>query len=225
LKPIYWSPHAAHIQSLFAQDGQTFGYAEAEIGRAESRLDVHLPNVLREFYLTWGACDKMTQRIEMLLAPDDLHFRADALMFCVENQGVGHWGIARESLTDDNPPVVWAFNDARHLAYEETHASVSDFLDALTYAHALAEGALHGGHSSNTCTEELRARIQEHWQSIEIRSLPWGVAEWPAGRVWPLYIADGVVLNCLGWLTVASNAADKLDEIAKILNVAWKLRW
>jgi hypothetical protein len=167
----------------------------------------------------------MTQRLEMLLASDDLHFRADALMFCVENQGVGHWGILRESLTEDNPPVVWAFNGARQLPCEETHASVSDFLDALTYAHALAEGAIHGGYSSNTYTQELRAHIQEHWQSIEIRSLPWGIMEWPAGRVWPLYIADGVVLNCLGWLTVASNSADKLNELSQTLQVAWKMRW
>lgn len=167
----------------------------------------------------------MTQQCELLLAPNELHFRRDALMFCVENQGVGHWGITRESLGNDDPPVVWAFNDDRNLPLEETHEHVSDFLDAFTYAHALAEGASHGGYASNTCTEELRGRIRGHWKYVEIRSLPWGVAVWPAGRVWPLYTGDGIVLNCLGWLAVASNSAEKLDEVEKMLEITWKKRW
>lgn len=107
---------------------------------------------LRTFYQAWGRRKDLTQTYQSLLVPDELVRRPDALIFCAENQGINYWAIQCKDLEKVNPPVVkayalpdWGMSElASPLVWEPNYARVSDFLDTLTYQHALCGGALHG---------------------------------------------------------------------------------
>lgn len=122
-------------------------WKEATIQAAEERLGLRLPNPLRNFYLAWGQRRDMTQLQDSLLDPDELIVRASALIFCVENQAVGYWGVLCKTLQEDAPPVVtiWSGRSGWEVESEPNwtpgHAHLSLFLDDFTTTTLLSPEA------------------------------------------------------------------------------------
>ena len=81
------------------------GFSEAQLLKAEKRLQITLPQVFRAYYLQLGATKSVNQSFNSLATPQQLYFAGDYLCFCEENQGVVMWAIRKEDLTISNPPV------------------------------------------------------------------------------------------------------------------------
>ncbi len=220
-----WSRNAPQILSLFRPWCPGDGYDEATIRSAETSLGIQLPATLRLFYQSWGARDDLTRVREAFLAPHEIFLHSDAMIFCVENQAVLYWSIRRESVGKANPPVYVAYNQGSDLSWSMSHDHLSDFLDALTYAHAFAGGAVHGGVSVERIDEHRTALLAKNWQRITVNSLPWGLMPQEGLRLSSFFIRQGQAIDPVLEYWAATQSEEDLDQIAHTLAITWKTRW
>src|SRR5258708_1638947 len=229
-----WSEQSPHIRTLYAPWQQGDGYEESMISTEEARLGVHLPAPLRIFYQAWGRRKDLTQTNQSLLELGELVGRPDALIFCAENQGCSYWAIQREGLEKANPPVVMAYalqdwemsEISSPLIWMASHAHVSDFLDTLTYHHALCGGAMHGGYAERFHPQEFQdAWLEQHWHRTTVGPMVFGLGDGDYGDL-PFYVRNG---QALAWYhhgcSAAARSVEDLDEIGQALQVTWKCRW
>jgi hypothetical protein len=229
-----WSEQSPHIRTLFRpwQDGD--GCEEDVITAAEARWGLRVPVTLRSFYRTWGHRRDLTQMNGHLLAPDKWVVHAGALIFCVENQSCSYWAVPLAALAEADPPVVqaesgrersvWEVEDA--LEWQTCSQRVSRFLDALTYLHAFAGGAVHGTHSARLRPGVWQADwLEQNWQQVKVRSLQVLCTEENDGWDFPLYVRDGQALEWFDRCDAVANNTEALDEIAHALTIDWEKRW
>ncbi|KKO89448.1 hypothetical protein AAW12_24225 [Sphingobacterium sp. Ag1] len=86
---------------------ENFGFIESEILALEMRLQVKLPQELKNYYRAFGKNEKVNYSYNKLLKPEkESGFSMDGyLMIFEENQMVVSWGIKEDDLSLDNPPV------------------------------------------------------------------------------------------------------------------------
>ncbi|MBE8726212.1 SMI1/KNR4 family protein [Flavobacterium hungaricum] len=96
-----------HIKRLYnLLENENFGFSEKEISELEKRLEITLPAKLREYYLVLGKEENINYSYNTLFKPEEITFSEDGfLLIYEENQGVVIWGIKKEDLILDNPPV------------------------------------------------------------------------------------------------------------------------
>jgi hypothetical protein len=229
-----WSEQSPHIRSLYRPWQPGDGYDEAEIEAAQARLGFRLPATLRNFYRAWGKRRDMMDRCEVMLPLDSLVLRPDALIFCVENQGAWYWAILREELEAVNPSIAFAdavpgqtFRQVESvLAWMPSHSQVSTFLDDLTYEHAFAGGAVHGGSTAPLRPQPHQiAWLEEHWNKATVTSSCYQFRPGYNGRFPILYVRAGQALTWSVMYDVAAGEAAPLDEIGQALQITWSKRW
>lgn len=227
-----WSEQSAHIRTLYHPWQSGDGYEENIIVTAETRLGARLPVPLRTFYRAWGRREDMTQTNHFLIGPVGLIQRPDALVIGIENQGCCWWAIERHVLEKPDPPVViadpenWNIKDIQApLVWMPSHAHLSDFLDRLTYQHALSGGAMHGGYTGPFRHQEFqRTWLEQHWHRATVGS----EVLWEADandNDHPLYVRPGQALTWSHWCGIAVRDVEALDEIGQVLQVTWMHRW
>lgn len=231
-----WSRQSPHIRTLFRPWQPGDGYDEATLQTAEARLGVRLPTILRTFYRVWGRRRDLTKMRDALLAPEDVELRADALIFCAENQASYYWGVRYEALAEANPPVVvtasgpQGWQDESRLHWRASHAQVADFLDDLTYLHAFCGGAVHGGHTDlfpPPAQAHHLAWLEQHWRTGTVTARVFGMIADPQAD-WicpPLYIRDGQALPWFLACSAVAQTTEALDEIGQALQITWTRRW
>jgi hypothetical protein len=219
-----WSEQSPHIRTLFRPWQPGDGCDEATLQAAEARLGIRFPLTLRNFCLAWGHRRDLTRKVHPLLPPDELQFRDDALVFWAENQAVVLWGIRHEHLEEAAPPVVEAWNLDEGLEWTPSHVRLLDFLDDLTYEHALSGGALYWGWSvERVQTQEQTQWLEDHWRKARVgrRFSYWTPDDEERSKT--LYIREGqAVCWNLGWWSAAANSQEALDEIAQALQITWE---
>lgn len=78
----------------------------AQIAAIEHRLELALPQALREWYALAGRRADFIGNQDFLVPIDQLTIKDNVLVFCIENQAVVDWGIHLEDIGQDDPPVV-----------------------------------------------------------------------------------------------------------------------
>lgn len=109
------------------------GFSKKEISKAEKRLNIKLPKLLREYYLSYGKLS-INNSLHKIFSPNELDFSYNYLMeeveyddmettmedlkqtknyllFWVENQGCWFQGIDIEDIKEDTPKVYITTND------------------------------------------------------------------------------------------------------------------
>lgn len=101
------SDNLADIRRLYNISAEEkFGFSTNKITDVEARLNVKLPQTLINYYLSLGNYQSANYSHNKLLRPEEIGFSEDGyLMIYRENQGVVAWGIRKEDLQLDNPPV------------------------------------------------------------------------------------------------------------------------
>jgi hypothetical protein len=122
------------INRLFQIEGSC-GYTEKDLAYW---IEVYggIPTVLREYYLEFGKHEALNNSHDFLIKPEQFqeYDDSDYLIFYSENQGVSVWGIKKEEVREDNPPVYENYGDAEwHL----TSDSISEFLISMAHFQGL----------------------------------------------------------------------------------------
>lgn len=125
----------AEIRELFGITDRD-GFAEGEIQKAVQTWGA-LPLALTDYYRELGANARVNRQQNFLVEPGKLFEQDDYLIFYLENQSAARWGIRREDLSADNPPVYCT-------AAEGTYELESDTLEEFLYAAALFQAASWG---------------------------------------------------------------------------------
>ena len=123
-------------------------------------------------------------------------------------------------------PENWNIKDIQApLVWMPSHAHLSDFLDRLTYEHALSGGAMHGGYTGPFRHQEFqRTWLEQHWHRATVGS---GVL-WEADandNDHPLYVRPGQALAWSHGCGIAVRDVGALDEIGQALQITWMHCW
>lgn len=225
-----WSSNAAHIQSLFRPWNAGDGWDESKVVSAEQSLSISFPPILRNFYLSWGKRSDYTRSNDILLDPQEVFEHYDHIVFGVENQAVMFWGIARDELDNEDPPVQFIYNESDDTKWKPSHSHLSDFLDALLYHHAFAKGAIHGA-SINVAKDRIDNTIElvkHNYSALQLDSSPWGMVP-PEDAPWTLYIKPGIAID-VSFITdvglfATSQAEESLQELEDLIGMKWEDAW
>jgi hypothetical protein len=115
--------------------------------------------------------------------------------------------------------------------WKPSHASLSNFLDDLTYRHAFNGGAIHGGwaeispHRGNL-QEFQKAWLLHHWHRVSVDPWVFYAEQCESFTEVPLYVCDGQALVLeIGLSTAAVTCStEALDEISQVLQITWNDR-
>ncbi len=219
-----WSRQAAQILSVFEPRQEDDGYPAAVLATFERDLNFRVPAVLKHFYQAWGRRRKMTSFRQMLLPPNKWEMHTCHFIFAEENQAVYRWGIPGQFLQVDNPPLYYATQPTDEGGWKLSHTHLTDFLDYLTYGHALSGGAPHGGVAQGLLGAAQMDEVQHTWRMIDLASTRMGMFPDPKSR-WVLYGQPGIVLDPSGEVWLAARSQDALEDVRQQLDLTWKHRW
>jgi hypothetical protein len=122
------------IRQLFAIT-ENFGFSVAEISEYKKICD-SIPKVLEDYYAQLGKIEALNHTQNELVEPSRLVLskNQDFLIFCGENQWVCFWGIDKNDLSMDNPPIYISYDN--EVWTKETEC-LTDFLNATASVQAI----------------------------------------------------------------------------------------
>lgn len=94
-----------------------------------------IPKILQDYYLQLGKIKNLNQTQDSLIEPSNLKYskNEDFLVFYAENQWACVWGVHKNDLEKDNPPVYMSYDELEWLVEFE---KLSDYLDAMANLQA-----------------------------------------------------------------------------------------
>ncbi|MCF3109429.1 hypothetical protein LL912_11645 [Niabella sp. CC-SYL272] len=118
------------IQRLYhLEPNDHSGFADAELAALEQQLGTALPVPLKNYYTALGKQEQVNHSYNRLLPPGkEMDFSADGyLVFYEENQAVCCWGIQKEDLAQDNPPVWGNYGTETAPDWHQEAGTTEDF--------------------------------------------------------------------------------------------------
>lgn len=111
------------------------GFQEKEILEYKNFCE-NIPQILIEFYTQLGKVEKLNQTQDQLLEPKKLKWSTnkDYLIFYIENQYVCVWGISKNDLNSENPPVYVSYDE---VSWQIETKNLLDFLNAMANLQAV----------------------------------------------------------------------------------------
>lgn len=110
------------------------GYDDGELAVFASFGDI--PKILHEYYATLGKIYALNHTQNTLLTSNQVRWSCcqNYLVFYTENQLACAWGIKKQDLTQDNPPVYVSTDEHE---WKLDSKSLSDFLNAMAHLQAV----------------------------------------------------------------------------------------
>jgi len=202
-------------------DDENFGFSETEITELEERLNIKLPEKLRNYYLTLGRHENLNYSHNRLLKPDkEIGFSDDGyLIFYEENQAVVYWGIKEEDLKLDNPPV-WGNCGTSESPDWHIQASSTDNFFLLM---AIYNGTLGGLRFNANSFEALKP---ETINFIEKNRTEAAEISWETQKIYTDAFEEviSVSFNEEGnadAIFIGTNNQERLDELLNKLEIDW----
>jgi hypothetical protein len=149
-------------------ENENFGFSEAEILALENKLEVTLPAKLKEYYLELGKEENLNYSFNQLLKPqDEVDFSDDGyLVIYEENQVVAFWGIKKEDLKLDNPPIYGNYNTIEKSDWEiETQTTELFFLFMAVFNGTLG-GLKYNGNHFGSIDSDIVKFVEQNWTLI-----------------------------------------------------------
>ena len=177
---------------------------EMELTIAEHRLDVRVPEALRQYTLLAGREAILNGAHNRLLSPRDWSVDDGHLVFLDENQSVVQWGVAVTGA--DDPPVHQRAGGEWFLE----HDHCSEFLEVMLHWQAVMGGAEF---MRSALDAEFPARLQGFRRAGAINELT-------------AYSRDHVALCFVPWddgprIFVAGGNARAVQSLAEELSFEW----
>ncbi|MBZ4034097.1 SMI1/KNR4 family protein [Flavobacterium sp. 17A] len=144
------------------------GFSENEILDLEKRLQTTLPLKFKEYYLELGKEENLNYSFNTLLKPDDqIEFSEDnVLVFYEENQNVAIWGIKKEDLSQDNPPVYGNYDTIEKSDWEIETQTTEDFFLLMSVFNGTLGGLQFNGNYLDSVEPEVVKYVEENYQLV-----------------------------------------------------------
>ncbi|KAB2347742.1 hypothetical protein [Actinomadura rudentiformis] len=204
------------------------GCRQDELSTAEQRLDVQLPEALKEVMTLFGRREDLTSNQDYLLKPDQLHYdeTGRALVWRHENQGVAHWGIPVEHLRLPDPPVIFQL-DGTYYAPEPWRPFLGRFslasIEMVLYEALFASD--NDDHDNREASEADLGILERRYSRLPIPDYPmWANPEGPPIR----WFYDRDVLICdhgTAWLWVRTRNPEALVAVRAVLPGDWHMAY
>jgi hypothetical protein len=122
------------IKELFEIGEDSVGFTENEISKAENRLGIKFPKILKRYYSELGKHQKLNHTQNDLINLENLKIdEFGILIIYMENQGVVIWGIDTKEEIIDNPKVLMNYDQEWVIATN----NLKSFLKSMAYFQAL----------------------------------------------------------------------------------------
>ncbi len=122
------------IKELFNINDDLFGFSEIEIEKAEQRLHINFPKLLKEYYKALGNHHQLNQAQDRLLSMECVDIDDQAfLVFYAENLYTTIWGIHTKDINNSDPKVYRKVGDN---AWELDAEHLSTFLNGMAFIQA-----------------------------------------------------------------------------------------
>lgn len=149
-------------------ENENYGFSEAEIRALEKKLKTALPAKLKEYYLELGKEENLNYSFNRLLKPEDeVDFSDDGyLVIYEENQVVAFWGIKKEDLKLDNPPVYGNYDTIEKSDWEiETQSTEDFFLFMAVFSGTLGGLKYNGNHFGLIDSDKVKF-VENNWTLV-----------------------------------------------------------
>ncbi|HEY1194388.1 SMI1/KNR4 family protein [Flavobacterium sp.] len=144
---------------------ENYGFSNEEMIALEKQLEVKLPVKFKEYYQELGKEENLNYVYNRLLKPDDeIEFSDDDfLVFYEENQNVVIWGIKKEDLVKDNPPVYGNYDTIEKSDWEIETQTTEDFFLMMAIYNGTFGGLQYNGNFIGEIDAEMVKKVQEKW--------------------------------------------------------------
>ena len=135
--------YTTHLKTLYGLSADSrSGLSAAEIARIEAQAGGVLPQALKHYLSELGGNADINQSFNRLLAATDgMRWSSDGrLVFCEEHQQAAVWGIRREHLDREDPPVCVCYDASESGEWLPESETLSGFL----WKTALFNGTMGG---------------------------------------------------------------------------------
>ncbi len=157
------------IKSLFHVKRDS-GFDDEEIEIAVKKWG-SLPKVLKEYYKQLGKHERINKAQNYLREPKSLYDSGNYVIFYIENQCAAEWGIKKEDLCKDDPPVYCRTSGDKYAL--ETNSMI-DFFNAMTLFQAASWGMTYVCKDIYMISEEQAEKIRGKYKKLPFELSQWG---------------------------------------------------
>ncbi|WP_286968868.1 SMI1/KNR4 family protein [Flavobacterium sp. UBA4854] len=149
-------------------ENENYGFSEDQILDLEKTLDVKLPSKFKEYYLELGKEEKLNYAYNRLLKPEnEIGFSDDDfLVFYEENQVVAFWGIKKEDLKLNNPPVYGNYDTIEKSDWEIETKTIEDFFLLMAVFNGTLGGLQFNGNYLGEIDSQIVKFVEENYTLV-----------------------------------------------------------
>ncbi|MNK67373.1 hypothetical protein D3C87_867060 [compost metagenome] len=210
------------IKRLYSlSENENYGFLEKQILDLEKTLNVKLPSKIKEYYLELGKEENLNYCFNRLLKPEnEIGFSDDDfLVFYEENQNVAFWGIKKEDLSQDNPPVYGNYDTIEKSDWEIETKTTENFFLLMAVFNGTLGGLQFNGNYLGEIDFEVVKLVEEKYSFIPEISRE-------NQKVYTDDFYDIISLsfdqenNCTGAFIGSSNQ-ERFDAILDLVDIDW----
>ncbi|NQX39278.1 hypothetical protein SAMN05421820_102350 [Pedobacter steynii] len=210
------------IKRLYSlSEEQNYGFSDIEIAELEVRLNVQLPEKLKDYYLTLGKNEEINYVHNRLLKPDqEIGFSDDRyLVFYEENQVVAYWGIKEADLKLPDPPVWGNYGTTEDPDWVMEAKTTDVFFLLMAAYNGTLGGLKYNANSFSQIDGTVVDYIKENWTKVPEIS-------WEKQSVYTDDFYEVISLcfdeqqNCTAFF-VGTTDRERFDKMLDNLNVDW----
>lgn len=202
-------------------ENKNYGFSENQILTLEKKLDIELPIKFKEYYLELGIEENLNYSFNRLLKPEnEIGFSDDGfLVFYEEHQNAAFWGIKKEDLLQDNPPIYGNYDTIEKSHWEIETSSIENFFLLMAVFNGTLGGLPYNGNYFGEVDPEIVNFIAANYTLIPEISKE-------NQKVYTDQFYDVISLsfdkdtNCSGAFIGTSNQ-ERFDSILEQLDIDW----
>lgn len=202
-------------------ENENHGFSQTEILDLEKKLEVKLPVKLKEYYLELGKEENLNYSYNRLLKPDgEIGFSEDNyLVIYEENQVVAFWGIKKEDLKQDNPPVYGNYDTIEKSDWEIESQTIEDFFLWMAVYNGTLGGLQYNGNFFGEIDPETVKQIEERWMLVPEISRD-NQKVFTDNYYEMISLSFDQENNCTGAF-IGTNDQERFDAILENLDIDW----
>lgn len=210
------------IKKLYRlSEEQSHGFSEVEITALEQKLNLKLPEKLREYYLTLGRDENLNYTHNRLLKPSgEIDFSEDRfLVFYEENQAVAYWGIKEADLTMPDPPVWGNYGSIESPDWVMESKTTEAFFLLMAVYNGTLGGLKYNANYFGVVNDLLVNYIEKNWTRIPEIS-------WDKQRIYANEFEEVISLafdnkDTCNAVFMGTSDQDRFDRILNTLEIEW----